>query len=67
MRDTLKIECFIESLVDYMQIKKERDEARTNYIGYSWGWHGQPLEDRLAKAAAEVEDRLLAVVKGEAA
>lgn len=62
-RDTQRIECLLESMADYVTAKQERDRARDSYEGYSWGYFGSDYENRVAKKAAEVEDRLADVIE----
>jgi len=61
--DTLNIECLMQAINEYADAKSERDKARDEYDGYSWGYHGSHFEDSVAKKAAEVKNQLRATVR----
>ena len=63
MRDTLKCECLVQALEDVVAARREHDEARDNYDGYSWGYFGHSYVKRMEDAAEEFEKRLNDYVK----
>jgi uncharacterized protein YdiU (UPF0061 family) len=57
-KDTLTIECLVQSLQNVIEAKTEHDKARDDYDGYSWGYHGRYLVDAMENAARDFEERL---------
>lgn len=58
IRDTQEIECLIESLMRAVKSRMEHDKKRDNYDGYSWGWHGRDLVERMEKDAEQFAEHL---------
>jgi len=58
IKNTLTIECLVQSLQNLIEAKTEHDTARDKYEGYSWEYHGRHHVDAKAKAAADFEERL---------
>lgn len=63
MRDTLKIECLLEALENYMEARHEHDKARDEYTGYSWGYYGRDYIEKKEKAAEVFQEKLEEIVK----
>ena len=57
-KDTLTIECLVQSLQNIIEAKTEHDKARDNYDGYSWDYHGYEYSKQMQIAARDFEDRL---------
>lgn len=58
MRNTLEIECLVQSLENVVAAKQEHDKAREEYTGYSWGYHGHSYVKRMEDAADDFQKRL---------
>ncbi len=67
VNDTLAIECLLQAADDYADARREHDEARDAYTGYSWGYYGRHLVEAKEKAAAEFMVRLNAYVDARVA
>ena len=50
-KDTLTIEGLVQSLQNVIEAKAAHDEARDEWDGYSWGYHGQAYVNRMENAA----------------
>lgn len=57
-KDTLAIECLVQSLQNVIEAKTAHDKARDDYDGYSWGYHGQSYVNSMENAARDFEERL---------
>ena len=60
-KDTLAIECLVQSLQNVIEAKTEHDKARDDYAesgGYSWGYYGEDYVRRMENAARDFEERL---------
>lgn len=59
--DTLTIECLIERLTNYLDAKNHHDTVRDEFVakgGYSWGYHGHSLIERMNQEAKNFADAL---------
>lgn len=58
IKNTIEVECFIQSLENLTTAKVAHDKARDSYEGYSWGYHGRSYVEDVEKAAEEFNTRL---------
>lgn len=59
--DTLGIEVLVQKLTDYMDARREHDEAYQEFVdggGYSWGYYGRSYVDRYETRARAFGDAL---------
>jgi hypothetical protein len=64
MIDTLRIECLVQALENYMDTYHQEQVARLNYDGPSWGYFGRAMIEAKELAAFEVQNRLDDYVDG---
>lgn len=65
MRNTLDIECLVQSLEKVIRLRREHDEARDEYMqrgGYSWGYYGRGLVAAMEESAEDFQKRLDAYI-----
>lgn len=58
IKDTLDIECLIQSLFTAIEASNEETKQRENYDGLSWGYHGSYLINEKDNAMKDFADRL---------
>lgn len=62
VKNTLEIECLVESLQRAIEARAEHDKARDSYDGYSWGYFGHGYIKAMQDAADDFGNRLAAFI-----
>lgn len=65
IRDTLKSECVLDAIEQYMDAKLAHDKARDAHEeegGYSWGYHGHNYIRRKEEAAEAFDKALMTLL-----
>jgi hypothetical protein len=57
------IERFAYAVNKYVEAKRDEEEARDQYEGYSWGYYGQDYFNRIDAAKAELTKAFVDAVK----
>lgn len=62
IKNTIDIECLIQSLQNLIDAKNKHDKERDAYDGYSWGYFGHSLVKDMEDAAEEFGNRLAEII-----
>lgn len=55
IKDTLTVRCLVEAFQEAAEAERQEKEARENYDGYSWGYHGHRFIERRERAAEKLQ------------
>jgi hypothetical protein len=67
VKNTIEVECLIQSLQNAMEAKMEHDKAYDSFNGYSWGYHGRLFIEAKENAADEFGKRLDTLIEKKVA